>query len=89
MPAFCHPGFRRWIRILSLFIRLRIEMSNLQVWNKCETDPREGERPEDSENKRRETFHQCATSSSVSGSTGFKNVGTLAVRPRPNSINPK
>src|SRR6185369_9345545 len=45
------------------------------------------ERPEYTEEKRSESFHKC--SSEPSASTGLRNVGTLAVRPRPNSISPK
>jgi len=61
-------------------------MANLPVGNDRETHPGKGKRPEDSEEKWSETFHQCADGSA---STGFRKVGTVDVRPNPKSIKPK
>lgn len=85
--AFRHAGLWRWINIGTLFVHLRIEMTDLQIRNQNQTRPRECERAEDPEEKSFYPFHTRA--SSASSSFGFKKVGTLAVRPRPKSIKPK
>src|SRR6059058_140529 len=84
-----HSRFRHRINVGTLFVTLRIEVTNLQIGNVSEPKPGKGKGREDSENERSETFHQCATISPGSGFTGFKNVGTLAVRPRPRSMSRK
>jgi hypothetical protein len=87
--AFGHSRFWHWINVGAFFVTLRIEMANLQIGNVSEPKPGKGEGREDSKNERSEAFHQCATISPGSGFTGFKNVGTLAVRPRPRSMSKK
>jgi len=84
-----HSGFRHRINVGAFFVALRIEMTNLQIGNVSEPKPGKGKGREDSKNERSKTFHQCATISPGSGFTGFKNVGTLAVRPRPRSMSKK
>lgn len=85
--AIGHAGFRNGISISAFLIRLRIEVSDLVIRNNGETDPGKSERPEKSEKEWKQSFHRC--DSVPSASTGFKNVGTLAVRPRPKSMRPK
>jgi hypothetical protein len=82
---------RSWHRINvgALFVALRFEMSNLQIRNVSEPEPGKGERREESDNEWGEALHQCTTVSPGSGFTGFKNVGTLDVRPRPRSMRRK
>ena len=87
--AFSHARFWHRISVFTLFICLRIKVSDLQIRNKSKAHPREREGGANSKNEWRKTFHQWATISSGSGLTGFKNVGTLAVRPSPKSIKPK
>src|SRR5207249_8648506 len=85
--AFGHSRFRRGIYVGKFLVHLRIEMSDLQIGNHGQAQPREGERAENPKKEWKQSFHRCA--SEPSASTGFKNVGTLAVRPRPKSIRPK
>src|ERR1019366_9096353 len=88
MPAALgHSRFRLGINVGTFFVHLRIEMSDLPIRNDGQSYPRKGERPEKSEKEREKCFHKCA--SLPSDSTGFKNVGTLAVRPNPKSMRPK
>ena len=81
-----HTRLRHRIDICAFLVRLRIEVSDLKIWDHGQTHPRERERSEDSKKKRRESFHQCAL---ASASTGLRNVGTVDLRPKPKSINPK
>ena len=87
--ALGHSRFWHRINVGALFVALRFEMSNLQIRNVSEAEPGKGERRQESEDEWSEPLHQCATISPGSGFTGFKNVGTLAVRPRPRSMRRK
>src|SRR6266702_2929355 len=82
-----HPRLRLRIDVCSFLVRLRIEMSDLPVWDHGEPHPRKRERAEDSKKKRSQSFHQWPPE--ISASTGLRNVGTVDVRPNPNSIRPK
>ncbi len=84
---FDHSGLRLRISVAAILFHLRIEMSNLPIRDDRQSHPREGERSENSEKERGESFHKCA--SGPSASTGFRNVGTVDVRPNPKSISPK
>jgi hypothetical protein len=75
------------INVGAFLVGLRIEMPDLPVRNNGQSEPRKGERAEDSEKERSESFHQCPPEASAS--TGLRNVGTVDVRPNPKSINPK
>ena len=81
-----HAGLRLGINVCSFLVGFRIEMADLPVWDHGEPYPGKGERAEDSKKEWSETFHQCAVGSA---STGFRKVGTVDVRPNPNSIKPK
>lgn len=85
--AFGHARLRSGIDVGAVLFHLRIEVADLDIRHEDQTEPGKGERPENSQEKWKQTFH--AGTSSGSGSSGFKKVGTLAVRPRPRSISPK
>ena len=85
--ALDHPRLRHRISIGAILLHLRIEMSDLPIRDDCQPHPREGERAENSEKERDESFHMCA--SEPSASTGLRNVGTVDVRPNHKSISPK
>ena len=87
--ALGHSRFWHRINVDALFVALRFEMSNLQIRNVSEPKPGKSKRRQEPENEWSEALHQCATISPGSGFTGFKNVGTLAVRPRPRSMRRK
>src|ERR1700704_2437268 len=84
---FDHSRSRLRVNVGTFFIRLGIERTDLQIRDHGQADPRESEGPEKTEEEWDQTFHKCT--SDPSASTGFKNVGTVEVRPRPNSIKPK
>src|SRR5262249_25247622 len=86
LTALEHSRLRLRINVCSFLVGLRVEMPDLPVRDHGDPDPRKGERAEDSKKKWSETFHQCADGSA---STGLRNVGTVDVRPNPNSIRPK
>jgi len=85
--AFDHSGLRLRISVAAILFHLRIEMSDLPIRDDRQSHPREGERSENSEKERGKSFHKCV--SGPSASTGFRNVGTVDVRPNPKSISPK
>src|SRR4030095_12354841 len=85
--AHYHTRRRHGIGVATVFIRLGIQTANLKIWHHRHAEPREGENAEDTEKKRLQTLHQCPPPGFAS--SGFKNVGTLAVRPKPSSIKPK
>ena len=85
--AFDHSGLRLGVNIGPILFHLWIEMSDLPIRDHRQSHPGESERAENSEKKRGESFHKCA--SEPSASTGLRNVGTVDVRPNPKSISPK
>ena len=111
LALFEHSRLRTGINVRPLFVRFRIEMSDLPRRDDSEPDPRKRERAEDSEKERSKPFHARLNSAvcrpplldsrkrgsnpfhqwppAVSASTGFRNVGTVDVRPNPKSIRPK
>jgi hypothetical protein len=52
-----HTRLRLRINLGAFFVRLRIEMPDLPVRNNGQSEPRKGERAEDSEKERSESFH--------------------------------
>jgi hypothetical protein len=52
-----HSRLRLRINIGAFLVGLRIEMSDLPIWNHGQSHPRKGERAEDSEKQRGEAFH--------------------------------
>jgi len=52
-----HSRLRLRINVGAFFVRLRIEMADLPVRNNGQSEPRKGERAEDSEKERGEAFH--------------------------------
>jgi hypothetical protein len=52
-----HSRLRHRIDVCAFLVRLRIEVSDLPVRNHRQSEPGESERPEDSKEKRSETFH--------------------------------
>src|SRR2546423_12483383 len=87
-PAIRHAGFRHGINVVLIVLAyLRIEMPDLEIRDQHQTRPRKGERAEDPEKESLYPFHMW--SFTASSSCGFKNVGMLALRPRPKSIRPK
>ena len=85
--ALDHSRLRHWVNVCAFLVGLRIQMSDLPIWNNGQSHPGEGERAEDSKKQGGKSFHKCA--SGPSASTGFRNVGTVDFRPNPKSINPK
>src|SRR5439155_1047751 len=85
--AFDHSGLGLGVNIGAILFHLWIEMSDLPIRDHRQSHPGESERAENSEKKRGESFHKCA--SEPSASTGLRNVGTVDVRPNPKSISPK
>jgi hypothetical protein len=81
-----HAGLRLGINVCSFLIGLGIEMTDLPIRDDREPHPRKGKSAENSKKEWSEAFHQCADGSA---STGFRKVGTVDVRPNPNSIRPK
>lgn len=79
-----HTRFGHGINVSALFVGLRIEVPDLEIRDQGQPHPRKGEGAENSE---KEPFHMW--SFTASSSCGLRNVGTLAVRPRPKSIKPK
>jgi hypothetical protein len=82
-----HSRLWHWIGIAAFFVGLRIEVPDLPIRNEGQSRPGEREGPKDSQKKRSEAFHKCA--SEPSASTGLRNVGTVDRRPNPKSISPK
>ncbi len=83
-----HSRLGHWINVIFVVrTNLRIEGADLQIWNHGQTNPRKHKGPEQSDKQRDQSFHRWT--SDPSDSTGFKNVGTVEVRPRPNNIRPK
>ena len=85
--AINEAGFRSRVNVGRFLIHLRIEMTNLRIWDRDEPGPRKRERAEDAQDEWRYTFHGIF--GKAASSCGLRNVGTVAVRPRPNSIMPK
>src|SRR5262249_54234385 len=73
-----------WINIGPFFIRLRIQTADLKIWHDGHSEPGDPKDPEDPEKKRLQSLHQCPPP--LLPSSGFKKVGTLAVRPKPSNI---
>jgi hypothetical protein len=52
-----HSRLRHRINVRAFLVRLRIEVSDLPIWDHSQSNPGERKRPEDSEEKRGESFH--------------------------------
>ena len=57
LALFEHSRLRTWINVRPLFVRFRIEMSDLPRRDDREANPRKRERAEDSEKERSKPFH--------------------------------
>jgi hypothetical protein len=85
--AIGQAGFRRGIDVGAVLVHLWIEMSDLQIRHESQPGPRKREGAKNAEKERGNSSHKCP--SKTSSSCGFRNVGTLEVRPKPKSIRPK
>src|SRR4029453_17561532 len=61
-----HSWLRHRIDVRSFLVRLRIEMPDLPIWDHRQSHPGERKRPEDSEEKRGEPFHQSVSAPPLS-----------------------